>query len=220
MQRGTFDLAVHALKNTTSVELLVMVMAYCSDFDAEKMLHLALSINLNALFSKIDRNDGNEVNSFNNFSISKVLLLRGASMLRSLPDLRFDDMNRIAWSCPPRLFDTKFKIYIPFAKIEPELYDPHHSTLNLVQMMLNKHFKLTFFETRFMEELDEAFEWKEAIGFANFMLEKYLPYDRFRFHDPIHQSLMSRPIYQFTYKTLYYQKVKEIEYANRPKLIK
>ena len=220
MQDDLVELAIRSIKDTSFVELLVMVLAYCSDFNAERMLQFAAPLKINALFRKTNFNKAEEVGKFNRISVAKILILRAASFLRSLPVAEADHLNRIAWSCPPRLFDTEFKLFLLGKRPAPASLEPHLSSLNFVQMMLAKHFAFTFFETRFVDEHAEAFDWKETLWFANFMIEKNLPAFQFTFYDPVHEALSARPLYNFTYETLYYRKVKEQENLQRSAMIK
>ncbi len=219
-QLEVLETCVLTLRNTSCLEPLVLVLAYCHDFDSQKMLAYASSLKLNELFKKINHNDFHEVLKYNNKASAVFVLIQAASFLNSLPIIKPDSMKRVAWHCPARVFDTSLSLYrLSKGKANENAYC-QNITYNLVQMMLVRRLGISFFETRVNDAFDDAFDWREAMWIANFMIQKNCPKLDFCFFDPILENLDGRNYKDSKFKRLYYRAVKNLEYFKNEMLHK
>jgi hypothetical protein len=200
--------AINDLRQTDSVELIVMVIAYCTVMDADRLQFFSDSIEVPSTLNPDFSRHAEYVFKYDLYVLGKTLLKQAASFIRSFGGSSIEsrtiiarvENERISFPCPLEIIDSLFpKLYEynPRQKASNEynLY-PHYSLLNLAQFLLFRMFSINFSSTRFSEDGLDTPDWGYVIGFLNFMIERAgvlngVIADLVKFYDPIDEELKS-----------------------------
>lgn len=190
--------AVANLRPCHLLPMLTLLIGYCSWLDTEELQALAKSF----ISSKPDQPNPDqdmESRKHRNGIIATIFLTQAAALTEitvPLPSIfAVDAGNKIPLPCPLVILDPALIAFEPYESAEAvdELL-PKADLLHLAQLLLLRMFKMPYSFTMFTDDSDEAFDWREAIGFMNLMVEKLasayndkLPV--VKFYDPIDRHL-------------------------------
>ena len=238
------DAIIH-LRQTDSVELILLVAAHCCCMDATKLEALANSIETPEVLTKEFLQRSDLVYKYDLYALGKSLLIQAATVIWSFGGnsivsrsiLARSPNERIPFPCHPLIIDFLYpKLYEfdPAKRITDQMSDfekrklankeydlyPHYSLLNLAQFLLYRMFGITFSISRLQEDGRDTPEWREVIGFLNFMIGRAAKLNRVegelvQFYDPVEEELkplhLNAEEYAFTYRQLALNYYSEME---------
>ncbi len=197
--------SIYYLRETDSIEPILLVAAYCGSMSAVDFERFAGSI------------DSSEVNDAklhfrcNIHVLGQRILMQAAALIRAFGTLALGRRSicaqvkneQVPLPCPLIILDSLYPKLKEFrtndAVVKNITFDahdiyPHYSLLNLGQFLLFRMFGIPFAWTRIVEDGSETPEWREVIGYLNLMNERVAAlYGESKplvsFYDPIEESL-------------------------------
>jgi hypothetical protein len=192
-------LAVADLERTTNVELIFLVVGYCPYLNAQDILTLSHKISLPPKPEPWSSEEA--ILEYNSSCLGVEILRQAAVLLHFIKRLQRRRSILMPFPCPVEILDflhPKLFEYDPKRKAKEvhRLY-PHHSLYNLAQLVLLRMFGIGFAQSRIKSDDFDIPEWREVIGFMNFMIQRNASLKGFsgpveEFYDPIIRGL--RPL--------------------------
>lgn len=186
--RCSFDLITVASKHfdyECSVELLLLVVAYCFNMDSKKLYEYASTIDLGEQDFETYWLDANQVHQYNLLAAVKHVITRTAKGLKSLEEnVQFCSKDQILLPHPEDLYDSPVCLYLCGRIPAPADSYPFHDLYNFMQLILLRRFGITFAQSRVIEQMPEFPNWSDILSFGNFMIEIHRPDETARFSDP------------------------------------
>lgn len=199
--------AVYNHRRADSVEIVALVLAYCS-FDFAELTKL-VCINCVSLSvdSPLPQWKRGALSEYNREVIGEHLMLQMAAVMEMFShicdkprDLQALNANeRIAFPCPPEIFDSLHPKLLGMngsnlMKADDNSNYPHYMILSVAQFILFRMFGIRFAHSRPVEDIHDAPEWCEIIGFMNAIIEqeaqvKGITGPLVTFYDPIAEKL-------------------------------